>query len=350
MQSSYTKNNISDYIGKKFGHLTVIGQSEKSSKFSNKFEFQCDCGNVISEVPSRVLSGHKKSCCKCHYKNSNSELENKIKSMIGTKIGMLEIKGVSKIPKSNQTYVECLCDCGNTINVLPNSLFNNGKTNCGCAKLNNPMLANNNCSSVGTYKDGRTKHALYGTWFAMIERCEKQSHINYKYYGGRGIKVCKEWHDFWKFVEWSDSVGGRPKGYTLDRKDNNGNYEPSNCRWADRKTQDSNKSSNTIIEYNGVSKTLSEWAEELNINLPTLSHRINRGWTVERAFTEKVLRNPHKNRCIPVICLNLDGTVHKVYENFSSIPSEFSKPKVSSCCHGKKKTHRGFIWKYAEGE
>ncbi len=56
MQSSYTKNNISDYIGKKFGHLTVIGQSEKSSKFSNKFEFQCDCGNVISEVPSRVLA------------------------------------------------------------------------------------------------------------------------------------------------------------------------------------------------------------------------------------------------------------------------------------------------------
>lgn len=200
------------------------------------------------------------------------------------------------------------------------------------------------------HKDGRSKNPLYSTWFAMIERCENPNKLHYDRYGGRGIKVCDEWHDFWKFVEWSDSVGGRPQGYTLDRIDNDGNYEPSNCRWADNHTQSNNKSSNTVIEYNGVSKTLSEWSEELSINLPTLSHRINRGWTVERAFTEKVSKNPHKNRCTKVLCLNLDGTVHKVYENFSSIPKEFSKPKVSNCCHGKRKTHKGFIWKYAEGE
>lgn len=199
-------------------------------------------------------------------------------------------------------------------------------------------------------RDGRSKHYLYSTWFAMIGRCENQNHINYKYYGGRGIKVCDEWHDFWKFVEWSDSVGGRPKGYTIDRINNDGNYEPFNCRWADRKTQDSNKSSNTLIEYNGVSKTVTEWAKELNMRPQVLFQRLSRGWSVERAFSEKPSSNPHKNRCTPVICLNLDGTIHKVYENFSSIPDEFSKPKVSNCCHGIKKTHKGFMWKYAEGK
>lgn len=350
MQSSYTKNNISDYIGKKFGHLTVIGQSAKTNKYSNRFDFQCDCGNIISEVPSRVLSGHKKSCCKCHYKNSNSALENKINSMIGTKFGMLEIIGVSKIPNSNQTYVKCLCDCGNTINVLPNSLFNNGKTNCGCAKSNNPMLANNNCSSVGTYKDGRTKHPLYGTWFAMIKRCENPNAIHYDRYGGRGIKVCEEWHDFWKFVEWSDSIGGRPKGYTIDRKDNDGDYCPKNCRWADNNTQSNNKSSNTIIEYNGVSKTVTEWAKELNMRPQALFHRLNRGWSIKRALTEKPSKNPHKNRNVPVICLNLNGSVHKIYDNLSSVPNDFSRKSISACCRGSKKSHKGFMWRYAEGE
>ena len=237
MQSSYTKHNVNDYIGKKFGLLTVIGQSPKTNPYSNRFDFQCDCGNIISECPGRVLYGHKKSCGKCRKRNTSYELEQKITNSIGMKFGKLTIIGVSHKNGSGKNYAKCKCECGNIIDVLPNSLFNNESKSCGCSKLNNPMLANNKSTSSGNYKDGRTKHLLYGTWKQMINRCENPKSKHYDRYGGRGIKVCDEWHDFWSFVKWSDSIGGKPNGYTLDRIDNDGNYCPENCRCADLETQ-----------------------------------------------------------------------------------------------------------------
>lgn len=122
----------------------------------------------------------------------------------------------------------------------------------------------------------------------MMSRCYSEKSAPYDYYGGRGIKVCEEWHDFWNFVKWSDSIGGRPNGYTLDRKNVNGNYEPSNCEWVTRKAQNRNKRDNVFVTFNGKTQTLMDWSIELGIHYRTLNNRINRGWTVERAFTEKV--------------------------------------------------------------
>lgn len=102
--------------------------------------------------------------------------------------------------------------------------------------------------------------------------------------------MCEEWHDFWKFVEWSESIGGRPENYTLDRIDNNGNYEPNNCRWATSGEQAINKSNNLNIEYNEETKTLKEWSDLLGISWDVLHNRLRKGWTVERAFTEKVYK------------------------------------------------------------
>lgn len=287
MQSSYTKHNVNDYIGQKFGLLTVIGQSPKTNKYSNKFDFQCDCGNVISECPGRVLYGHKKSCGECRKRNTSYELEQKITNSIGMKFGKLTIIGVSHKNGSGKNYAKCKCECGNIIDILPNSLFSNKSKSCGCSKSNNSMLANNKSTSSGNYKDGRTKHLLYGTWHQMINRCENPKSKHYDRYGGRGIKVCDEWHDFWSFVKWSDSVGGRPNGYTLDRIDNDGNYCPENCRWADWKTQTSNKSSNRYITYNGKTQTIQQWSIDFGLNEQTLTNRINRGWSIERALTTK---------------------------------------------------------------
>ena len=287
MQSSYTKHNVNDYIGKKFGLLTVIGQSPKTNPYSNRFDFQCDCGNIISECPGRVLYGHKKSCGKCRKRNTSYELEQRITNSIGMKFGKLTIIGVSHKNGSGKNYAKCKCECGNIIDVLPNSLFNNESKSCGCSKLNNPMLANNKSTSSGNYKDGRTKHSLYGTWTQMINRCENQKSKHYDRYGGRGIKVCEEWHDFWSFVKWSDSIGGKPNGYTLDRIDNDGNYCPENCRWSDWETQTSNKSSNRYITYNGKTQTIHQWSIDIGLNEQTLTNRINRGWSIERALTTK---------------------------------------------------------------
>ena len=287
MQSSYTKHNVNDYIGKKFGLLTVIGQSPKTNPYSNRFDFQCDCGNIISECPGRVLYGHKKSCGKCRKRNTSYELEQRITNSIGMKFGKLTIIGVSHKNGSGKNYAKCKCECGNIIDVLPNSLFNNESKSCGCSKLNNPMLANNKSTSSGNYKDGRTKHLLYGTWKQMINRCENPKSKHYDRYGGRGIKVCDEWHDFWSFVKWSDSIGGKPNGYTLDRIDNDGNYCPENCRLADWGTQMSNKSSNRYITYNGKTQTIHQWSIDIGLNEQTLTNRINRGWSIERALTTK---------------------------------------------------------------
>lgn len=349
MQSSYTKHNINDYIGKKFGNLTVIGQSPKTNEYSNKFDFRCDCDNIISEVPSRILYGHKKSCGICRKRNSSYELEQKIKNSIGQKFGKLTIVDISHKPNDGKTYVKCCCDCGNFVDVLPNQLFREQIKSCGCSKNNNEILKNSKSTSSGNYKDGRTKHPLYGVWKQMLDRCENPSAKHYDRYGGRGIKVCDEWHDFWKFVEWSDSVGGRPKGYTLDRKDNDGNYCSENCRWASWETQTRNKSSNIVIEYNGVSKTLVEWSDEIGINHQTLLNRLNRGWSVDRAFTEKPNRNSHNlSRSKIIYCYDLIGNLVSQYKNLSQLPQEFDKRCVSRCCCGGRKTYKGYIWKYED--
>ena len=193
---------------------------------------------------------------------------------------MLTAIGLSeRRPSDKRQYIECLCDCGNKVRVLPYLFKNHKVKSCGCLLKNSPA-----------YIDGRTKNPLYGLWKNMIGRCESPNHPKYYQYGKRGITVCEEWHDFWKFVEWSESIGGRPENYTLDRIDNNGNYEPNNCRWATSGEQAINKSNNLNIEYNGETKTLKEWSDLLGISWDVLHNRLRKGWTVERAFTEKVYK------------------------------------------------------------
>lgn len=270
------KYHISDYIGKRYGHLTVVKQSE-NSEIPNAFDFQCDCGKIISYAPDRVISGRQKSCGNCNFSN-NQPSKIKIEDYIGKRSNLLTVIGLSeRKPTDKRQYIDCLCDCGNTIRILPYQ-FKRGKVkSCGCLLKNSPA-----------YIDGRTLHPLYGLWKNMIGRCENPNHPKYYRYGKRNISVCKEWHDFWNFVKWSDSVGGRPDGYTIDRINNNGNYEPSNCRWATSKEQSINKSSNLLIKYNGETKTLKEWSDVLNISWDVLHNRLRKGWSVERAFTEEI--------------------------------------------------------------
>lgn len=141
----------------------------------------------------------------------------------------------------------------------------------------------------GNYKHGGKHTKLYEIWCAMKQRCNNKNAWAYKYYGAKGVKVCEEWQkDYLDFKQWAE-LNGYTEGLTLDRIDNNGNYEPSNCRWVTMKVQANNQTHTTRIEYLGVRKTLHEWAELLGIHPSTLYHRIyKRRWSVERAFTEKV--------------------------------------------------------------
>ena len=130
-------------------------------------------------------------------------------------------------------------------------------------------------------------------WFSsykcMMERCYREKSCNYASYGGRGIRVCPEWHDIEKFEEWVAKSGWR-KGLTLDRIDPNADYSPENCRWATAKEQANNRRNNVVLEYNGETHTIREWAELLDINKSTLKNRIWRGWNVEKALGRRSYR------------------------------------------------------------
>ena len=154
-------------------------------------------------------------------------------------------------------------------------------------------------------------HCRYGTpiyriWASMLTRCRNPKQQNYHLYGGRGITVCRRWEKFECFLL---DMGEKPKGMTLDRIDNSGNYEPKNCRWTSLKTQARNKRNNRWITAFDETKTLAEWAEVTGINATTIAQRIDvYGWQVERALLIK--RRQRKKSGIPVELSSL-GLLHK---------------------------------------
>lgn len=138
------------------------------------------------------------------------------------------------------------------------------------------------------YIHGCTHTRLFKIWSGMMERCYRPAHPYYSDYGGRGITVCDEWKkNFLPFKNWADA-NGYADNLTLDRKDNNGNYEPSNCRWATVKEQQNNKRNNHRVTLDGVSRTITEWSEILGIKKTTIKERLKSGWSDEKALTTPV--------------------------------------------------------------
>lgn len=123
-----------------------------------------------------------------------------------------------------------------------------------------------------------TRKPWYVSWCMMRQRCEDPKHPAFKWYGGRGITVCERWRSSANFLL---DMGVRPEGKQLDRIDPNGNYEPSNCRWATKKEQANNTRSNTIITAHGQSMTMTQWSEKTGIAVGTIWNRIRLGWSDE---------------------------------------------------------------------
>lgn len=135
---------------------------------------------------------------------------------------------------------------------------------------------------------GYSQTPQYRVWKAMRERCSNPNYRYYDRYGGRGIKVCERWNNYTLFLE---DMGIRPLNGTIERVDNDGDYELSNCRWASRAEQSQNKSNNFQIEYKGRVQNLSEWAVELNMSVSTLHSRLTRAnLSIEEAFNEPIRR------------------------------------------------------------
>ena len=182
---------------------------------------------------------------------------------------------------ANGSYWKVRCDCGNET-IARGSALNNGYTiSCKCRMR---RTAAERCMKHGyASRDHSKRHELYASWVAILARCETPSHKNYGTYGGRGIHVCERWHDFTKFV---DDMGPRPsRSHSIDRIDNNGNYEPGNCRWATYAQQSRNTRRNIWVSHNGETLTMTDWANKHNLSVPTLKARLKRGWPIERALT-----------------------------------------------------------------
>lgn len=194
----------------------------------------------------------------------------KIKDLTGKRFGSLVVlRREGKIGK-HIAWI-CKCDCGSiTKPITGNNLKNGHVRSCGCLYKKHEM--------TGT--------RIYSIWNSMKSRCNNENTEHYAEYGGRGISVCSEWNDNFKsFYDWSMSHG-YSDDLTIDRINVNGNYEPSNCRWATQKEQQNNRRNSIVISYNGKERTLSEWSEELGIDYHKLLMRIKRGWSAEKAFSE----------------------------------------------------------------
>lgn len=143
------------------------------------------------------------------------------------------------------------------------------------------------CSGPGDTKHGWSKTTEYQSWLNMKARCYKPSTKEWGIYGGRGIAVCDRWRD--SFPNFLADLGPKPTPkHSIDRINSDGNYEPSNCRWASTVVQASNTSRNVPITYQGRTQTYTAWARELGMNNETLRNRLVKGWDIERALTTPV--------------------------------------------------------------
>lgn len=179
----------------------------------------------------------------------------------------------------------CLCDCGSSVDVEACNLRQGRQVSCGCHR-----------AEVTTARSLRHGHARrdcetaeFKVWMGIIKRCCNVKDHNYMKYGARGITICDAWrHDYPAFLR---AVGRRPTPeHSIERIDNGGNYEYGNVRWATRKEQGRNKRNNRLITFNGETKPVSQWAEEMGIQSKLIYGRLYKGWSPDRALTESVRR------------------------------------------------------------
>lgn len=169
---------------------------------------------------------------------------------------LVAIRRVGTVKKGSSLW-EFQCDCGNLHQTGLGNVRHNGTTSCGCHK---------------TRRHNLSRSPEYNAWSNMIKRCTNPTVSCFRYYGGRGISVCKRWMD--SFDDFLSDMGKRPEGYSLDRIDSNGNYCPENCRWSTKVQQVNNRRNNLWMEHEGKRLTMAQWAREKGMSVGMIRHRV----------------------------------------------------------------------------
>lgn len=190
--------------------------------------------------------------------------------------------------KKRKAYWKCRCDCGNEKIVSGSNLQSGNTKSCGCGEEENRKehMAK---FTVEHRIHGLSNTRLHHTWRHMIDRCSNRNNKDYSSYGGRGISICNEWlgeNGFQNFYEWAIEHG-YDDTLSIDRINNDGDYEPNNCRWIDDAGQANNRRTNKILAIGGKSQTFAEWCKQCGIGYYKVRDRMDSGWTAEEALELK---------------------------------------------------------------
>ena len=223
--------------GLTFNRLTVIEYQGTNKNHNTLWKCQCTCGNTTITTGSRLFLNLTKSCGCLKIEMSKLRNSNLREKMIGKTFGKLTVVNIAEL-NPNFTRYNCICQCGNYTIVRSNDLNKGDTKSCGCHRKES-MIARKTTH-------GLAYHPLYDTWNNMIQRCYNPKASNFEYYGGKGVTVCDEWkNDPQAFISWAEANGQKPE-LTIERINNNGNYEPSNCTWATMTEQNRHQTSTKL--------------------------------------------------------------------------------------------------------
>lgn len=265
-----------DLTGRQYGYIKVNSYSHTKNKLAF-WNCTCVCGKDIVCNGKLLRNGHTKSCgCMKSKMVSDSKIDN----MKGKKIGRLYFNEYIGLIEHHAVWI-CQCDCGNECMVRASRVKSGMTSSCGCLAHETLMSRNikHNCAYLPIYRN----------YHNMIRRCFDKSDKYYKCYGGRGISVCEEWankdNGFMAFYGWALKNGYKqeilPSGknkWSVDRIDVNGDYEPSNCRWATDIQQANNRTNNLCLEHDGNRYTMAEFCRKFNLSYNTTLRRYHNGW------------------------------------------------------------------------
>lgn len=268
--------NEGDIVG---DQLTYLAESGYKGNNERQCTFRCRCGREFNASLSNARKMNTTSCgCVADQKRRDANWINYHSGQQIGNSGLIYLRDGDRVGKKKGRGVIVKCKCGKEFNTLCENVVANRTISCGCIGWRKAVET--------TTKHGMTKTPEFKTWLHIKERCGNSNCQSYKDYGARGISVHPLWVD--SFEEFFEYMGKRPSSdHSIERIDNNGNYEPGNCKWATKMEQMANKRSNVYLSFDGSTKHVAEWSRETGIKSATILWRIKKGWSTERILTQK---------------------------------------------------------------